>query len=61
MAIYYRTGLDEMPKNCLECTMYGCNLPMKHTKSRVTDEVKVAYQTKRHPKCPLVELSEPEK
>lgn len=56
MRIMYDTGMTELPPNCLECKMVGCNLPMCVTRSTVTDRVKKAYTKKRHPECPLTEV-----
>lgn len=51
--IYYDTGMKELPKNCLECKMVSCNLPIMKNKP---DVVKKPYLNKRHKECPLVEV-----
>lgn len=50
--IVYETGMKKMPDNCLECTMYQCNLA---TYRKNTEKVKKPYLTKRHKECPLSE------
>lgn len=42
-----------LPPNCLECMESECYLPGK----RVIQE---RYRARRHPKCPLVELTDEE-
>lgn len=42
-----------LPSNCLECPALECYLPGK----RIVQE---RYRTRRHPKCPLVELADEE-
>ena len=55
-AIYYKTHMEEMPKNCAECEsrMY-CHLP----RDIGTTEGKPEYREKRHKNCPLVEEKNP--
>lgn len=62
MAIYKKTELREMPENCFVCSLYGyrCAFPSSKPNQLGIFKIKDAYRTKRHPKCPLVELSEPE-
>ena len=57
-AIYYKTHMEEMPKNCAECEsrMY-CHLP----RDIGTTEGKPEYREKRHKNCPLVEDKNPVK
>ena len=57
-AIYFKTHMEEMPKNCAECEsrMY-CHLP-RHIG---TTEGKSEYSKKRHKNCPLVEEKNPVK
>lgn len=57
-AIYYKTQMEEMPKNCAECEsrMY-CHLP----RDIGTTESKPEYSKKRHKNCPLVEEKNPVK
>ena len=57
-AIYFKTYMKEMPKNCAECEsrMY-CHLP----RDIGTTEGKPEYSKKRHKNCPLVEDKNPVK
>ena len=57
-AIYFKTHMKEMPKNCAECEsrMY-CHLPQDIG----TTEGKPEYSKKRHKNCPLVEDKNPVK
>lgn len=57
-AIYYKTHMEEMPKNCAGCEsrMY-CHLP----RDIGTTEGKPEYREKRHKNCPLVEEKNPVK
>jgi hypothetical protein len=58
--ICYVTTMTELPANCLECTVFGCDLPNRKNRSGVTDICKIAYRTKRHKDCPLIEVEENE-
>lgn len=57
-AIYYKTHMEEMPKNCANCElMMYCHLP----RDIGTTEGKPEYREKRHKNCPLVEEKNPVK
>lgn len=57
-AIYYKTHMEEMPKNCVECeSNWFCHL----TRDIGTTEAKPEYREKRHKNCPLVEEKNPVK
>lgn len=43
----------EFPASCLKCAEVDCILPG-------TTKIGKSYQTRRHPKCPLVELTDEE-
>lgn len=49
--IFYKTNMQNMPKNCKECQLQFCTLPLKKNK----DEIKKEYESKKHAKCPLIE------
>lgn len=51
--VYYDTGMEELPKNCVECKMVLCNIP---TKKNRPEEIRKEYQKKRPKSCPLVEV-----
>lgn len=53
MSVVYKTGMDRMPKNCAECKMLECSLPTKRGRP---EEILKTYTTKRHPRCPLMEI-----
>lgn len=55
-AIYFKTYMKEMPKNCAECEsrMY-CHLPRDIGTTEGTPE----YREKRHKNCPLIEDKNP--
>lgn len=52
MEVVYVTSMKKMPKNCGECKICICNLPMN---KRKIDTVNKLYMRKRHPECPLRE------
>ena len=58
--IAYLTNLREIPENCLDCDVIGCWLPLKKSRSGITDIVKKEFLTKRHKECPLFEVKEEE-
>lgn len=49
--IYYKTGLEKIPENCVECRFEMCTLPMKANGI----DIKKSCVNKRHKDCPLVE------
>ena len=49
--ILQKTGLQEIPKSCLDCTV-SCRLPAK--KSSYDYVLKKEFFNKRHEDCPLV-------
>lgn len=52
--IFYKTSIQEIPNSCQECTMINCTLPVKS--NQMGPQIMKAYKTKRHPKCPLIEI-----
>lgn len=48
--IYYKTGLEKIPENCVECRFEMCTLPMKANGI----DIKKSCVNKRHKDCPLV-------
>ena len=48
--IYFKTGLKEIPANCMDCALQWCPYPVK------ADGVHIRKScvTKRHKDCPLV-------
>lgn len=48
--VVYKTGMTELPKSCMECSIHICHLPYK---AKQADYMKKEYTRKRHPKCPL--------
>ena len=52
--IYWKTGLQEIPPNCADCKLEWCPYPVK------ADGIHIRQScvTKRHSKCPLVEVAE---
>ena len=57
-SIYYKTHMEEMPKNCVSCELVTyCFL----SKDFNTTEMKPEYREKRHKNCPLVEDKNPVK
>ena len=53
MVCKFTTYNRSLPANCLECLEPECYLPGK----RIVQE---RYRARRHPKCPLVELTDEE-
>ena len=53
MVCKFRAENRTFPANCLECQDTECNLPGML-------KVRKQYYTRRHPKCPLVELTDEE-
>ena len=57
-AIYFKTYMNEMPKNCVGCELITyCFLP----KDFNTTEMKPECREKRHKNCPLIEDKNPVK
>lgn len=52
--IYWKTSLTEIPPNCADCKLEWCPYPLK------ADGISILKScvTKRHSKCPLVEVTE---
>ena len=55
--IYYKTWLEKIPENCVECRFEMCTLPMKANGI----DIKKSCVNKRHKDCPLVEVEMEEK
>lgn len=51
--IVYKTNMEEIPKNCKDCTFVLCSLPLK--KNTCEPIIKKEYEKKRHKECPLIE------
>lgn len=55
--IVYKTEMETMPNNCMECDCVLCRLPLALTsRGGLTDRVKKEYTKKRHKACPLIEI-----
>ncbi len=53
--IVYKTSMDKMPTDCTECALMFCNLPCRR---RDSSSILSKYFDKRHPECPLAEITE---
>lgn len=51
MKVYFRTGMEELPKTCAECKCEWCRLPCKANSYEPI--LKVKYTKQRHEECPL--------
>jgi hypothetical protein len=51
MEILFKTKMEELPKNCVECSCQWCRLPCKNNTYDLV--VKKKYTTQRHEECPL--------
>jgi hypothetical protein len=55
--IVKKTGMENMPSNCLDCTDVFCNLPLKKGYNN-NDVILKRYTKKRHENCSLIDIKE---
>lgn len=53
--IVYKTSMDKMPTDCAECVLEFCGLSCRR---RDSNGIWHKYYDKRHPDCPLAEITE---
>lgn len=51
MSVVYQTTMVEIPKNCVDCTLINCGLPLNDEGTFSN-----SYRSTRHPRCPLIEV-----
>lgn len=53
--IVYKTSMNKMPPDCTKCALMFCSLPCRR---RDSGGILSDYFNKRHPNCPLEEITE---
>ena len=61
--VVYKTNMNTIPNNCIECDLHLCTLPCRHSSrgGTITDLIKKEYTKRRHKACPLMEVKDASK